>query len=374
MNTFAELAHQIAAIITTLILLIASFLVHAITPLIQNSQTTAPYTVIAPFHPKDTEPVEQENSPSEKIPNESASTTSSTHKQTPPQSTVEELKTVAITNIRTAATKAAVNIVCITQTATSTRTISGSGMIVNPQGVIVTNAHVAAYILLAEYGSYQGDTSCRIRTESPSHDTYIARPIYVSPTWLRDNPFTAFEENPSSTGEHDIAFLLITGTVDGLPLPLQFPFIPFDASETLHTEGNTVLIAAYPGELFANLLPNNGLWLLTPTSTIINLYTFKNPKTIDLISLKGSIASQHGSSGGGVIDTATKKILGIVVTTGEGTTVDVRPLNAITVGHIDDTVRMDTGMSLSAFLADPHARLTSFSVDTNYQFLNTHPR
>ena len=66
--------------------------------------------------------------------------------------------------VNSAARAALVNILCTSRG--SVRPISGSGVIIDSRGVILTNAHVAQYVLLAENPAI--NLSCVIRTGSPA--------------------------------------------------------------------------------------------------------------------------------------------------------------------------------------------------------------
>src|SRR6185436_12542444 len=71
---------------------------------------------------------------------------------------------------------ALVNILCMPQGG-SLRPISGSGVIIDPRGVILTNAHVAQYVLLSE--SPQINLTCSIRTGSPASPRWKAVVLYI---------------------------------------------------------------------------------------------------------------------------------------------------------------------------------------------------
>ncbi|MEK7201771.1 MAG: hypothetical protein AAB737_04005, partial [Patescibacteria group bacterium] len=114
-----------------------------------------------------------------------------------------------------------VNILCYAPAGSNIRSISGSGIFVDSKGIILTNAHIAQYFLLADRG-----VGCTIRVGSPAVDTYKASLIYISPSWLKANPSVLTKEAPSGTGEYDFAFLAVSGSTSGSTLPSSFPSIP----------------------------------------------------------------------------------------------------------------------------------------------------
>ena len=115
---------------------------------------------------------------------------------------------------------ALVNIVCYAPVGGVIHSISASGVFIDPKGIILTNAHVGQYFLLADRG-----VSCKIRSGSPALDRYNAKLIYISPAWLRANPNVLTEESPNGTGEYDFALLAVSGSATASPLPSLFPSV-----------------------------------------------------------------------------------------------------------------------------------------------------
>ncbi|NTV44365.1 MAG: trypsin-like peptidase domain-containing protein [Candidatus Yonathbacteria bacterium] len=308
------------------------------------------------------------------VPKETLSTTPSTSTEksnavSTKQHTTTDIPAISSSEVDAEAHAAMVNILCITKEQSVIQPISGSGMLIDPRGIIITNAHIAQYFLLEKYrnGSL---IDCRIRTGGPAHDTYDAEPIFISSSWMTKNAHTIIEETPTGTGENDIALLLVTRSIDNLPLPVAFPFMNYSTNEEETSAGTPVLVASYPAELIDGASVLKDLWPVTATTNIIEMFTFTTD-TPDVFSLKGSIASQHGSSGGGAIDLTTGKLIGIVVTTTEGTTAVDRELNAITFQHISTAIRRDIGIPLSTFLAkDPRESLTTFNQNTAPRLLS----
>src|SRR3990167_11114710 len=138
-----------------------------------------------------------------------------------------------------------VNILCSSNGAI--RPISGSGVIIDSRGVILTNAHVAQYMLLAASPSI--NLSCTIRTGSPARPAWKADVLYIPEVWVADH---AHEINAGQavigTGEHDYALLYIGSSADGAASPESLPYLPIDARETIGFPGDEVLVAGYPAE------------------------------------------------------------------------------------------------------------------------------
>ncbi len=240
---------------------------------------------------------------------------------------------------------ALVNIICLSRGAV--RPISGSGVIIDPRGVILTNAHVAQYVLLSENPLL--NLSCTIRAGSPARATWTANVLYIPSVWVAAHYSELNIDNPTGTGEHDYALLLINGSANGDALPQQFPAIPYDTRNGIGFAGDQVLVATYPAEFIGGTQIETDLFADSSVTTIGQLLTF-GENTIDAISLGGIIEAQAGSSGGGVVN-PWGRLIGIVTTTTEATTTAARDLRAITLSYISSDLKTQTGSTLNVFLA-----------------------
>lgn len=243
-----------------------------------------------------------------------------------------------------AARAAIVNIYC--QSGSQLGSISGSGVIIDSRGVILTNAHVAQYILLTTDSRL--NMECFIRTGSPSQNRYTADILYFPAAWMAKHAKDIAEKRPRGTGEHDYALLVITRTTDGSPLPTSFPHLPVDTRETIAFTSDRVLLAGYPAE-FA--IRGNAGAKLYPTAiftSIGDLMTF-DERSVDLIALGGAVLAQSGSSGGAVIN-LWGQLVGIISTTSEGNTTAERELRAITLAYISRDLQRETGTNLTSVL------------------------
>ena len=77
---------------------------------------------------------------------------------------------------------ALVNIFCQYKTEEYIRTTTGTGFFINQKGVILTNAHVAQFLLLDDAKDTVEETECVIRTGDPATPKYHAELLYISPT------------------------------------------------------------------------------------------------------------------------------------------------------------------------------------------------
>jgi len=262
--------------------------------------------------------------------------------------TTEEVNSIARSSL--------VNILCVTA-AGSLNPISGSGVIIDSKGVILTNAHVAQYILLSTRPEL--NLSCEIRSGSPARSRWKASVMYLPDAWVREHAEDIRSTRPMGTGEHDFALLAITANSDGSPATGPFPAIPFDAREAIGFVGDRVVAAAYPAEFSGGIVTQNELYAASAISTIQELFTFSE-KPVDLLSLGSVILAQSGSSGGAVVND-WGRLIGVITTTSSGATTGDRDVRGITLSYIDRSLLTQKGKGLASFMSgDPISTAINF--------------
>lgn len=239
---------------------------------------------------------------------------------------------------------ALVNIICYVRSGSGLHSISGSGVIIDPKGIILTNAHVAQYFLLADRGA-----ECTIRTGSPAIDSYEGSLIYISPIWVQANPNVLTEEQPSGTGEYDFALVAITRSATTARLPSPFFFALLATMPPL--TDTPVVIASYGAQFLNASQVRSALFPTIAFGSVKEVFTF-GVHTIDVLALGGSAAAQEGSSGGGVVD-ASGQLVGTITTSTVSGATDTRSLNAITASYIRAEYESETGEALDTLLARP---------------------
>lgn len=245
---------------------------------------------------------------------------------------------------------ALVNIICYAPSGSSLRSISGSGVIIDPKGIILTNAHIAQHFLLSDL-----DVSCVIRSGSPAVDKYEASLIHIPSEWIRKNADILTKANPIGTGEHDFALLAVTKSITKNSLPNSFPFIPL-ATMPVNT-GTPVVIASYGAQFLETSQIQSYLFPTIVFGSVKDVFTFV-ANTIDVLSLGGSVAAQEGSSGGGVSD-ASGRLVGTITTSTVTGSTDTRNVDAITASYIRAQYASETGEALDLLLAKPTATSVS---------------
>jgi S1-C subfamily serine protease len=271
----------------------------------------------------------------------------------------EEIPQISFSTINEVTREALVNIFCTTQSGGSFKPATGSGVVIDERGIILTNAHVAQYFLLKDYLT-EDFISCVIRTGSPATPLYTARPVFISPSWVKANANGIIQQEPKGTGEDDYALLFITGRTDSTKtIPETFPFVsPLYNSGNIAT-GDNVLLAAYPAGFLSGIAISRDLYISSAVTQIVEVFTFKDG-TLDLFSIGGSVVAQQGSSGGAVVNDKNE-LLGIIVTSTTADTTAERDLRAITIAHINRSFMKDTGSDLQTlFSGNMEAEVNAF--------------
>jgi S1-C subfamily serine protease len=238
-----------------------------------------------------------------------------------------------------------VNIFCTFTTSESIRTTTGTGFFIDKEGIIMTNAHIAQFLLLEKTNRF-GDARCTVRIGSPAVARYEADLLYISPTWIQENASLINDAAPMGTGERDYALLYITGDIEGWPLPEEFPALPFD-SELLPTtvKESTVVAAGYPAQDLLRNGSGTDLFGKTAATTISELYTFGS-NYADVFSLRGSEVGAQGSSGGPIVN-EEGAVIGMIATRGDDTADGSGSLRAITLSHINRSMEEESGFTLA---------------------------
>jgi S1-C subfamily serine protease len=241
--------------------------------------------------------------------------------------------------------EAIVNIFCTFTTPTTIRTTTGTGFFVHSDGVILTNAHVAQFLLL-ETTDLLGEADCLIRKGNPAEPEYRAELLYIPPTWVQKNAALIDSKAPTGTGERDYALLYITESLDKKnPLPAKFPALAINSDFLPRSIKDVEVSAAgYPAGALLKNGPNSPLTPVVATTSVSELYTFGS-NYADVFSIRGSKVGEEGSSGGPVVD-ERGLVIGMIVTKGDDQSDGPGSLRAISMSHVHRTILEETGFTL----------------------------
>lgn len=238
--------------------------------------------------------------------------------------------------------EATVNLYCSVKVGNKQISSTGTGVIIDSRGVILTNAHVAQYFLLnGELSKLKAD--CSVRTGSPAKEKYTAEVLYISQEWLRTNTEKKTKDSGKSTGENDFALLYITEAKSGV-LPPKFPALPLGNATTIN-KGDAVTIVGYPSGNLKYKEIRNKLKVVSETTTIAGLQSFQ-ADTTDIIGLSRTQFASSGVSGGPVI--MSKAVIGVIATKSSSKNVDGSSLRALTISYINRALIKEVGLPLAA--------------------------
>ncbi len=283
-----------------------------------------------------------------------------TTQQSPTPPATPSGATIAYEKINTESRAALVNILCIAKSGSGIGSVSGSGVIVDSRGTILTNAHIAQFFLLKDYPS-PNSVDCVVRTGSPAEPKYHAELLYLPPAWIEENASQLKAEKPMGTGEHDYAFLRITGTINPEgSLPSSFPALSIAIDDPII--GEEALLAAYPAGFLDGTSIERDLYITSAFTVIQKLFTFDEKGFIDVVSIGGTVVSQGGSSGGAVVRAKDGKVLGLIATATAGATTGDRDLRAIVLSHVNRSLAAQGKGGVGALLAkNPIEEATNFA-------------
>lgn len=249
--------------------------------------------------------------------------------------------------------EATVNLYCRVKVGNKEVSTTGSGILIDPRGIILTNAHVAQYFLLNGEDS-KLKAECSVRIGSPAKEKYLAEVLYISNEWLQVNAEKSVKESAKSTGEHDFALLYITKAKRG-KLPTTFPTMPLGIATSIK-KGEVVTATGYPTGNLKYKEVKNKLKVQIASTTITGLQTF-NTNTVDLITLSRSKLASTGVSGGPVM--SSNSVTGIVTTMSSSKSKEGASLRAITLSYINRAVTAETGLPIAALYSGDLATLTA---------------
>lgn len=229
---------------------------------------------------------------------------------------------------------------------------SGSGVVIDPRGIILTNAHVALPFLFDTWP----ETSlkeCSVRIGSPASPLYKAAILYMPEVFVTEAVKNAYvAEDNNVYGRGDYALLVIKGPVSSsVSMPASFSYVPVYEGAALPVNTNTYLIGYAASYLSPQLLQNQLYQLASPAMVMFQRLIGTSTKA-HVITFEGNVVGQHGSSGGGVFALGGA-VAGLMTffDKDHGYATDQGALNAITSEYILSDFMKNTGMTMTTYLA-----------------------
>ncbi len=246
-----------------------------------------------------------------------------------------------------------VNVVCMEKTIAYTKLSTGSGVVISPTGLVLTNAHVA-YPFLQSPQFDRNTYSCSVRRENIPNFGYNAEIVYYPIDWLNANSEVIKDPSPVGTGEDDYAILAITTPIGPAPRSTSFQAASLAVSVSDLRAETPVTVAGYPSVNSGVFDVDANPGLKVAQSTIKEFFTFST-RSLDIMQTGVNQVARRGSSGGGVF--SGNNLYGLIVTTNQND--EGSYVNALTLPYIKQDFRNDTGQELDEFVSKPLDSLVS---------------
>ncbi|MBX4192584.1 serine protease [Candidatus Parcubacteria bacterium] len=254
------------------------------------------------------------------------------------------------------ARSAVVNILCTGNS--KIRTASGSGIVIDPRGVILTNAHIGQFFLLHDYPT-KNSVNCVVRTGSPATPAYYATLLFLPPTWIDANAQKITAEEATGSGKNDYTFLLVTSLYDGSPVPPFLPSISYTTEEP--DSGDPMLLAAYPSASLSNKTIFNNLHVTSTFTIVKKLYSYTPPTHVDLFSIGSTTISEGGASGGAAVRASDGKVMGLITLASNAEEITDRDLRALSLAYINRSLVAEHETGIAQLLSgDLHKKAEAF--------------
>jgi hypothetical protein len=224
-----------------------------------------------------------------------------------------------------------VNIYCIQKVGTLRKTFTGSGILINNDGTILTNAHVAQFPLVAEKNT---SVTCTARSGSKTEQAHPIKVVFVSPKWSETNAPFINTGGTTQTGVYDYALLKITGrNMD------QIGLSPINISYETQPIGSSMILKSYPADILATS-PNTNLTLMTERVSLdkrerFSSYVGETSEQFDILETGPSTLAQRGSSGGLIATLGNNMQAMITIVLQPRSQGQNKPIRGITPYHIN---------------------------------------
>lgn len=210
-------------------------------------------------------------------------------------------------------------------------TISGSGVVISPLGIVLTNTHVV-----------EDSTDCFVRTGNPASYGGRLKILYRG---------SSVEKIPDTDVPlEDFAFGKITDVPLASKFKMPFKYLAMNEAPS-HSISERYFLAAYASEFAGGggTTPQNLVFTITK---LLGFFSISGDGQ-EVLELEGNVSTQEGASGSPIISPADASVVGLVFgqNKGEdGTETASRTEYAFSLSYIDRVLEKKEGLGLQAFV------------------------
>lgn len=243
-----------------------------------------------------------------------------------------------------------VNIYCVKRINNLIQTITGSAVAVGSDGVYLTNAHVAEYLLLESYLP-KGEVSCSLREGSPARETGKLKVVFLPTSWVNENKNNLSLSTPRGTGVNDYALVVLQNTDKNVSY--------FSLSSDSSQEKDELILLGYPAR--DGSVIKNALYQSIEKVIVTDTFNFGETR-IDALGTSPTTLAHVGSSGGAAVG-SDGSLAGIMVATTKDKYTGKKNIRVITTAYIKSDIKKETGETLENIIKNAHERAVVFERD-----------
>ncbi len=278
-----------------------------------------------------------------------------TETQTPePFTRAEEVNKETNSNSKKYDKEAVANILCGERIGSQIKYHTGSAVAISNEGVLITNAHVAEYVLLSEFGG--SDFFCEVRAGSPASPAYKAKMLFMPSLWINANKNNLKYDSLSGTGENDYALIYLSEKTKNSTSSL----LPTEINLSGITKNQNIFISAYPAGFSSTNILLSSLSKANTNSKIKSIWPLGSARSA-VFDTEPTLLAAGGASGGGIFaGSQLIGIIGAVVIDKETTKPAIR---GISLEYISNQIKSESDKELSEFLKNPESTAGKFKSD-----------
>lgn len=211
------------------------------------------------------------------------------------------------------------------------RTVTGSGVLINKDGTVLTNAHVGQFPLLSEKNS---NIVCLARYGNPTKGSLSVRVSYISPEWVKEYGKYINTEGAPQTGKSDFALLKISLPRSDIKTEGSTSTLsPIVVQKVLPTQGETIYSVSYPADILGVKGVTAALPLQKEQLSLSKTYSL-GVTPDDVIETSPSTSGQRGASGGAIVD-QHGHLIGTITTIVNSSSPSKKIIRAMSIAHTD---------------------------------------